>query len=200
MGQINLKKMLWAAVFILLTLTACGLRDLTRDDVDEETPQVDEILNATLTALASEAATEEPKSPTLTQSPEATPTETSQPSPGSISGELGYPSEYIPPLRVVAFDVNSQDYYFVDTQRNQSEYQIDGLPPGTYHVVAYVREEGPDIPGAYTHFVTCGQTTDCTDHSLIDVKVNAGQVREDVDPIDFYARPDEVNWPENPTQ
>ena len=123
-----------------------------------------------------------------------------RPEAGAISGDLGFPSEYIPPLRVVAFDVTSQDYYFVDTERNQTTYQIPDLPPGTYHVVAYVREEGPDFSGGYSYFVTCGQSVDCTDHSLIDVVVVAGGVMEDIDPVDFYAQPGEVDWPENPTQ
>ncbi|MEA3327063.1 MAG: hypothetical protein U9R53_07105 [Chloroflexota bacterium] len=122
------------------------------------------------------------------------------PETGSIRGNLGFPSEYIPPLLVVAFDVSSQDYYFVDTQRNQEEYQMIGLPPGTYHVVAYVRDEGPDFSGGYSYFVTCGQTIDCTDHRLIDVAVLAGEVTEDVNPVDFYAQPGEADWPANPIQ
>jgi hypothetical protein len=119
---------------------------------------------------------------------------------GIINGNLGFPSEYIPPLRVVAFDVFSQDYTYVDTQRNQDSYEITGLPPGTYHVVAYVREEGPDLAGGYSFFVTCGMTVDCKNHDLVDVKIEAGQVAEGVDPVDFYIQPEEANWPENPTQ
>jgi len=119
---------------------------------------------------------------------------------GGIRGGLGYPSEYIPPLRVVAFDVFSQDYSYVDTQRNQDSYEIADLPPGTYHVVAYVREEGPELAGGYSYFVTCGMTVNCTNHNLVDVNVYAGQVAEGVDPVDFYIQPEEANWPENPTQ
>ncbi|MFW5713998.1 MAG: hypothetical protein ACOCYU_04945 [Brevefilum sp.] len=119
---------------------------------------------------------------------------------GGIQGNLGYPSEYIPPMRVVAFDVNSSDYYYVDTLRNQDTYEITGLPPGIYHVVAYVHEQGPDLAGGYSYFVTCGMTQDCENHRLIDVNVDAGQVTEGVDPVDFYIQPDEVNWPENPTE
>ncbi len=119
---------------------------------------------------------------------------------GGIRGDLGFPSEYIPPLRVVAFDVFSQDYYYVDTQRNQAAYEMTGLPPGTYHVVAYVREEGPDLAGGYSYFVTCGMTQECTNHDLIDVQVSAGQVAEGVNPVDFYIQPGEADWPENPTE
>ena len=119
---------------------------------------------------------------------------------GTIRGRLGYPSEYIPPMRVVGFDVFSQDYFYVDTQHNQNAYEMTNLPPSIYHVVAYVREEGPDLAGGYSYFVTCGMTQDCTNHRLIEVNVYAGQVVEGVDPVDFYIQPGEVDWPENPTQ
>ncbi len=116
---------------------------------------------------------------------------------GTIRGHLGFPSEYIPPLLIVAFDTTSQEYYTVETQSNQTEYEMD-LPPGTYHVLAYVQEEGSDFVGGYSVFVTCGLSVDCTDHSLIDVVVIDGEITEDVDPVDFYVLPDEVDWPENP--
>ena len=128
------------------------------------------------------------------------PSDPTKGSTGSIQGELGYPSEYIPPLRVVAFDVYSKDYQYVDTLLNQSSYEMTDLPAGTYHVVAYVREQGPDFSGGYSHFVTCGMTVDCTDHTLIDVFVYGGGLTADVNPIDFYAQLNEVDWPENPTQ
>jgi len=127
------------------------------------------------------------------------PSDPTKASTGTISGDLGYPSEYIPPLRVVAFNVFVNQYYYVDTLLNQSTYQIVDLPVGTYNVVAYVREEGPDFAGGYSQFVVCGMTTDCTDHRLIDVNVYPGSTVEDVDPVDFYAQADEDGWPENPT-
>ena len=119
---------------------------------------------------------------------------------GSIRGELGFPSEYIPPLRVVAFDVYSEDYYYVDTLLNQDTYEITDLPAGTYHVLAYVRDEGPGIGAGYSKAVPCGLTVECSDHSLIDVLVYSGEVTEGIDPIDYYAQPEEVDWPEDPTQ
>ena len=119
---------------------------------------------------------------------------------GTITGHLGYPSEYIPPLRVVAFDVYSSEYYSIETDLNQGTYQMEGLPEGTYHVVAYVREQGPEMSAGYSFFVPCGMSVDCSDHTLIDVFVYAGQVTEDVDPIDFYAAPGETDWPADPTE
>jgi hypothetical protein len=109
---------------------------------------------------------------------------------GSISGTLGYPAEGIPPLKVVAFEAGTANNYFVLTAQNQTSYQIDNLPPGTYHVVAYTTggESWPTgLAGGYTQSVPCGLSVDCTDHSLIDVIVTAGQVSAGADPTDWYA-------------
>ena len=103
---------------------------------------------------------------------------------GSISGKLAYPSEGIPPLRVVAFNLQTGLFYFVDTVTNQSTYVIDGLPTGVYHVVAYA---GGSLSGGYTQAVPCGLSASCTDHSLIDITVNPGQQVVGVDPGDWYA-------------
>jgi hypothetical protein len=78
------------------------------------------------------------QSPTATVAPSipATDTPTSIPLAGSITGHLSYPSEYIPTLKVVAFDVtNLSVYNFVSTEMNQSEYVLQ-VPPGTYYIVS----------------------------------------------------------------
>lgn len=117
---------------------------------------------------------------------------------GSISGTLGYLSEYIPAMRVVAFDIYSDAYYFVNTAVNQSEFQIEDVPAGTYNVVAYLREQEPHLGGGYTEFVTCGLSAECTDHSLIDVHVYPGMDTYNINPLDFYALPSEARWPAYP--
>jgi hypothetical protein len=138
------------------------------------TPDVNTIVAQTFAAMTSQAvgqpATETPASPAS----EA----------GSISGKLSYPSEFIPPLRVVAFNIFDQSYRYVDTIQNQSTYQISGLAPGKYHVVAYA---GGSLAGGYTPAVACGLSVDCTDHSLIDVAVFAATDTSNIDPADWYA-------------
>lgn len=118
---------------------------------------------------------------------------------GSISGTLGYPSEYIPAMRVVAFDIYSDAYYFVDTVVNQSEFEITDVPAGTYQVVAYLLDQEPHVGGGYTEFVTCGLSAECTDHSLIDVLVYPGMETFNINPLDFYGLPTEVRYPAFPT-
>lgn len=190
------KSMNKATVMLVLVFcflfTACGLRNLYSQTPEDDSPTLEEPVDPTLEDTETE--------PTMIPTPkEAQPTAT-KPVTGAISGELGYPSEYIPPLRVVAFDIDSETYFYVDTQHNQREYEMSDLPPGIYHVVAFVREEGPDIPGGFSQFVLCGMTQDCENHELVEVNVTPGETTQDVDPIDFYIHPEEAGWPENPTQ
>jgi hypothetical protein len=108
---------------------------------------------------------------------------------GSISGTLSYPSEFIPAMHVVAFNVNSNQWFYVNTVENQSSYQIDNLPAGSYRVVSYPISGDGTFGGGYTPAVACGLSVNCTDHSLITVNVTAGQVASGVHPHDWYAPP-----------
>ena len=138
------------------------------------TPDVNVIVAQTFAAMTVQAA--------LTPSADSvTPT----PAPGSISGTLSYPSEGIPPLRVVAFNIDGLSYRFVETLANVGTYQITGLAPGTYHVVAYSMDG--TIAGGYTPAVACGLSVICTEHSLLDVVVLAGQDTPNIAPSDWYA-------------
>ena len=104
-----------------------------------------------------------------------------------ITGTLSYPSEFIPELRVVAFNTATGKYYFVDTVQNQSSYRIEEIPGGVYHVVAYVLDPASTLAAGYTRAVPCGLLATCSDHLLIDVTVGAGQTMANIDPVDWYA-------------
>lgn len=117
------------------------------------------------------------------------------PSTGSIAGSLSYPSEFIPSLQIVLFDINDTNQWIsLTTTENSNVYQFDGVPVGTYYVVAYVA--GDDFGGGYTQAVPCGLSVECTDHSLIPVVVSGGQVTSGVNPQDWYAP--EGTFPDNP--
>lgn len=113
---------------------------------------------------------------------------------GSISGVLSYPSEFLPPQRVVAFRVVdgkwTKDYRYVDTVQGESEYTIGGLKPGSYWVIAYpgkpVGQSG-GLAGGYSQAVPCGLSVDCKDHTLLVVPVEAGKDTSGVNPGDWYA-------------
>lgn len=140
--------------------------------------EVDDVVQATFQAMTEEA---EPNST------------------GSLSGRLGYPSEAIPALRVVAFDTASDHFYYVETTYNQKAYQISGLPVGTYYVVAYTLGGGSfpaGLAGGYTQATVCGLAANCTDHSLASVTVFAGQDTPDINPNDW--RFEENAFPQMP--
>lgn len=170
------KRLLLLPLMLVWFLLGCNfLASLVRPATP--TPTAD--LDATQTALA------EGIRQTLAA---AQPTRTPVPQFGSIRGTLSYPSEFIPPLRVVALHLATQQAYFVDTAENQTSYQIDNLPPGEYYVIAYTQDGL--LAGGYTQMVPCGLSVECTDHSLIPVVVQAGEVTTGIDPGDWYAPSD----------
>jgi len=146
------------------------------------TPDVNTIVAQTFAAMTAQAGG---GSPSTTEPGAPTPIPPTVESPGSISGHLSYPSEFIPPLRVVAFNIFDNTFQWVDTAQNQGAYQIVGLKPGKYHVVAYVKDGG--LSGGFTQMVPCGLSVNCTDHTLIDVVVLAGADTPNIDPFDWYA-------------
>lgn len=151
-------------------LSACGGGQPAQD--------VDEIVQATFQALTAQAPTATPAAQT-----------------GSISGELSYPSEGVPPLLVVAFNTTTGQYYWVQTAQNQSTYQIDNLPIGKYTAFAYALPDGK-LVGAYDQFYVCGLHQGCNDSSLIEVDVQAGAVTPNINPGDWYGDP--TQWPPMP--
>ncbi|MBL8088773.1 MAG: hypothetical protein JNJ43_00485 [Anaerolineales bacterium] len=158
-----MKKILFVLWFVALLFAACLPAPA------EPTQDVEAIVQATFQALTLQAPTQEPAAQT-----------------GGISGQLSFPSQGIPPLLVVAFDVNTYKYYFVLTEQNQSTYQIDNIPPGTYHVFAYLLDDDGSYVGAYNQFYLCGLSVDCTDLTLVDVVVQAGAITQNINPGDWY--------------
>ena len=175
-----MKKILFLTLIVLL-LSACV----------PSQQQVEEILSAAeQTAMAQVTfvpVTYTPNVDTIVAQTFAalTTTVTATPEPGSISGTLSYPSSFIPALRVVAFQVSGFNYRYVDTMQNQTTYQITGLAPGLYRVVAYTLDG--TIAGGHTQMVLCGLLATCTDHTLVDVEVKAGKDTPSINPGDWYA-------------
>jgi hypothetical protein len=121
--------------------------------------------------------------------------------PGAISGRLGFPSEVVPPQKVYAIEVVGPRVYSVTTTMNQQTFTINGVAPGTYYVVAYLAND-PFRSGAYSQFVLCGLTANCTDHQLVPVTVRAGETTREVRVEDWYAPggsfPPQPDAPQNP--
>jgi len=114
---------------------------------------------------------------------------------GSISGHLGYPSEFLPAQAVYAISTDGSRFYRVESVVGQQHYRMLGVPAGDYFVLTVTRmpfrigsnDPPPTRFGAgYTKSVLCGLSVDCTDHSLLRVQVRAQSDTPDIDPGDWY--------------
>jgi hypothetical protein len=85
---------------------------------------------------------------------------------GVITGSLGYPESYVPPMHIVAFNQDTGKWYWQGTAENTYVYQMNDMPPGTYHVVAYTQK---GLVGAYASV---------GDGMLIPLTVKSGEVAE----------------------
>lgn len=185
----SLRKLL-LALALSLVLTGCGaLPDNVTINIEAPTqPDIGQVVESTLEALTAQA----PRASKATPTAAATSTATAASSTGAISGQLRYPASSLPALYVAAYRVGSQVYAYVITNPGQSTFEIDGLAPGTYHVVAYT-VGGAGFPaglaGAYSQAVPCGLGANCTDHALIDIPVEAGKTATGIVPDDWYAPP-----------
>jgi hypothetical protein len=143
--------------------------------------------------------------PTVTASlPTVSPTPPPTPQPGAITGKLGYPAGFLPPLTVYAISITDQRvWYSVDVPRFPPAsgpppsgpgpgYTITGVAPGTYWVLAY-RNDGqqPVGPGLYSRRTACrtgGAPANCVpaeDPALAIVTVIAGQTTTGIDVEDW---------------
>jgi len=173
------KKIIFALLALSLTTVFCASQP---GGQVSPTPDINALVDATLTEMTFLSDTPIPLVPTGSTIPMVAAT-------GSISGLLSYPSDFLPPLRVVAFSAtNFSFYYYVDTTLNQHEYTITDLPAGVYHIVSY-QIDSTILAGGYTQMVLCGLAYSCTDHSFIDVTVTAGETTPDINPGDWYADP-----------
>lgn len=120
---------------------------------------------------------------------------------GSISGRLGFPSEFLPPLVTYAVSTDGRRFYRVQSVTWQQHYTILGMAPGDYFVVTTAGFRGQRIASsartepvwtfgaAYTKAVLCGLSIQCADHSLLAVHVISGVATSNIDPADWYADP-----------
>ncbi len=210
-----MKRVLLLSIFLLLTLSACVTPQNTNVEAElratlvavnvQSTIQAEQIASLQTqvmqpTAICPACPTPEPTPTALPPTETLAPTATVQAT-GSVSGRLGYPSEMVPPLRVVAFNILTGEYYWQNTVLNQTGYRFEALPVGTYHVLAYLIDNPTrTFYAGYSNFVTCGYQQSCTDHTLVTVEVKAGMETTNVDPNDWYgADPESLGWPLDPT-
>ena len=151
-----------------------------------------------LSILACNFAVSKFSTPTSQETLPSTP-EPSSPFDATLTGALSYPSEFLPPMRVVAFSLTDKKAYFVDTAKNQGQFSLR-VPAGTYYLVSYPYEGivgntgfadsytlgGGPFAGGYTQMVPCGLTANCEDHTFLPITVTKNQTVT-ADPGDWYA-------------
>lgn len=105
---------------------------------------------------------------------------------GSISGNIVYIEGQEPPrLRIVAFNQETEYWYWLFTQPGQSAYTLSDLPPGTYQLVAY---DNDGRAGGHADI----------NNNLIDISVDPGETVPDVD-INNWEAPRDA-FPPDPTR
>jgi len=116
--------------------------------------------------------------------PSATPEATVplEPIPGTVSGQVCYPSEFIPAMTAYFREVSTAAAYHLPISLNQGSYSAL-IPPGTYIAFAYL-EAG--AAGSYSHAVPCGLTVSCTDHTPLPFVIQSGQTTAGIDLCDWY--------------
>lgn len=105
---------------------------------------------------------------------------------GVIEGSLGYPGEFIPPLKICAENLTTQTQLCTSVHLKDTKYQYGvgyrlEVPSGTYHVFADYREK----KAYFSRAVQCGLTVGCDDHEPVTVTVQASKIITRVDPIDW---------------
>jgi len=108
---------------------------------------------------------------------------------GEVTGQICYPSEFIPPMTLYFENVGNNLVSQFDHSDGSDSYSVN-LFPGTY--VAYAYRQGTNIGGSYSQAVLCGLSVNCTDHTLIEFDVLAGQTTMDIDICDYYGNPGDI--------
>lgn len=107
------------------------------------------------------------------------------PKAATISGELSYPSDYLPEdMQVCARNVETREDQ-CEATGGEPTYSMD-LQPGTYIVWAETPQFG-NTRAFYSKSVVCGLSVECTDHRPIEVNLESGAKVSQIDPQDWYA-------------
>lgn len=109
---------------------------------------------------------------------------------GYLEGSLSFPSEGIPDDLMVCADNIEMAETFCTYSRIKDQKYMYGvgyklpLKAGTYNV--YANYHG--MTGLYSNYVLCGMSSNCSDHSSVNVDVDSGKTVKDIDPADWYSQ------------
>jgi hypothetical protein len=113
---------------------------------------------------------------------------------GSISGNIQYPSENIPAIRICAIHDNGAIYGCTRTKLGQGTYRIDNLAAADYVLVAEFNE-GDMRAGAHANAIRCIRAP-CPQSTLIPVTINPGDKKTGININEYLG--DRGEWPALP--
>lgn len=118
---------------------------------------------------------------------------------GIISGELGYPSDWVPPMLVCAKNVRTDEVFFARTGSSPSihMYGLEVSAPGKYIVYAWTvaGHTTDDSVGSYYLGGDARSDESPDDLSMKEVKVEPDQIVEGIDIFFFGDLPRRVPEP-----
>lgn len=101
---------------------------------------------------------------------------------GSVTGQICYPGDRIPPMTIYFWNTGTNEVVELETQTNQARYRLD-LPPGEYLAFAWVTAY--QIGGLYSNAVPCGLLSTCRDHDPAPMEVRTGETVTGIDLCDW---------------
>ncbi len=124
----------------------------------------------------------------------------------TISGSLGYPSSFVPSLKICLYEYAGPGMiqgpkYCTETEDNDMNYQVTGaIAPAKYVIFAWTSnaEVGAEFGGSYTPAIACGLSVECKDHTPIVLDLSANDTVKGVDIKDWYA--DAGTYPKKPLE
>lgn len=107
---------------------------------------------------------------------------------GFIEGSLSYPSDFIPPMKICAEDINTKKQYCTSENIKSSRYKYGegykiSVPSGQYYVFATTEALGSYR--AYHSEAKCGEAGGKS-HDPILVEVRSGRDIDNINPCDWY--------------
>ena len=112
-----------------------------------------------------------------------------------ITGALGYPSSFVPAMKICLYTYAGPGMiqgptYCTTTSENQMTYTLMGdIQPTTYVVFAWpsTAADKSELAGSYTPAVACGLSVSCTDHAPIVLDLSKNTSITGADIKDWYA-------------
>ncbi|HSH05410.1 MAG TPA: NBR1-Ig-like domain-containing protein, partial [Anaerolineae bacterium] len=124
--------------------------------------------------------------------PETPPT-VPAPTYGRITGFINYPNGTYTDLEIFILNVNTGFYHQYTTTADWGSYWQE-VDPGTYVIFGRVAGDSTQAV-AYTNAVACGLTPNCTDHTLRQITVEAGDVFTGLNLADWQVNGATLPWP-----